>query len=385
MNLYRTNQKRSGLSLIEVLWSMGIVAVGLLGVLILLPVAGHRLTQGQNADATDRLARNATRTFHVRGMRNRSNWIDRNPTNATINSGGAVCIDPLGSFAIMEQAAVNGTANPLVTFPAILPTGSEPRMRRITLRSNGVYPQAPPPTPPLLPQNLEMRPEQAHRLFTARDDLNFDLPVDTAMPQQVFDANERRQAEGKYSWIATLTPKHGDSTSLSDPVYSDTYVLSVVVFVRRNVNSSAMFNHSPGYPDAERLLSVTNFYSADPPFNLNPPPTASVALNGGTVELTTRPGRPIEDLELTEGNWILLSGNHPTLNTATFRWYRVTTLESEPRIGPNNDFVREVTLFGRDWDINLTSTPSAEATILTGVVAVHEKTIRLESTSMWTP
>jgi len=58
-----------GVTLLEVLFSIGIVAVGLLGVLIIVPLAGSRSAQGMIADGADRMGRNAIRLFDIHHMR----------------------------------------------------------------------------------------------------------------------------------------------------------------------------------------------------------------------------------------------------------------------------------------------------------------------------
>jgi hypothetical protein len=62
----------------------------------------------------------------------------------------------------------------------------------------------------------------------------------------------------------------------------------------------------------------------------------------------------------------------------TYRWYRVVDVSEVAGSGP---FTRDVTLFGPDWHIAAAST---EATLLNNIVAVYEKTIRLETSGLWT-
>jgi hypothetical protein len=55
--------------LVEVMFSIGIVSVGLLGVLLVIPLASNRTTRGIIADGADRAGRNAIREFEIRAMR----------------------------------------------------------------------------------------------------------------------------------------------------------------------------------------------------------------------------------------------------------------------------------------------------------------------------
>ena len=65
---------RSGISLLEVMFSIGVVMIGLVGIAALLPVAGMQAKKGAVADAAARLGADAVRDFHVRGMANPRNW-----------------------------------------------------------------------------------------------------------------------------------------------------------------------------------------------------------------------------------------------------------------------------------------------------------------------
>ena len=97
------------------------------------------------------------------------------------------------------------------------------------------------------------------------------------------------------------------------------------------------------------------------------------------------PARGEQDLEVKEGQWLMLSG---TLNSGTaypidvFRWYRVMAVDDvDVGAGVNaGRLVRNVTLQGPDWNTSLTT----QATLLNNVVTVYEKTVQLERTSMWT-
>ena len=61
------------------IFSLGIVTVGLLGVMIIVPLAGLRTAQGTIADGADRLGRNAIRAFDVYQMRRPDSWAQLDP------------------------------------------------------------------------------------------------------------------------------------------------------------------------------------------------------------------------------------------------------------------------------------------------------------------
>jgi hypothetical protein len=54
---------RRGISILEVLFSIGVIAIGLLGVIAVLPVALRQVGQGQTADAASRVGANIMREF----------------------------------------------------------------------------------------------------------------------------------------------------------------------------------------------------------------------------------------------------------------------------------------------------------------------------------
>ncbi len=386
-----------GVTLIEVLFSMGIISVGLLGVLLIVPLAGLRTARGTIADGADRMGRNAIREFDVREMRQPNVWTRLNtlvnpqtyvqyPAAATVAnpnpppghpliSSRSFCIDPLFIATYRENAIAAGTNVPVETefFPyyAMTNVNTETRMQRVSLRN---FPSGPD----------GMSVDQAYDVFSSGDDLVFDLPDDlSALPIQNFSSNvTKRQSEGQFSWIATLTPKQDtliDGSTLAQN--TDLYLLSIVVFHRRDT-SMTMQNGDPleEGPDNERLVEVASFDGA--------------GYAGGDVLLRTiSRTTPIngtaqhyaQDLEVREGQWVMLSAKVTTAAYPLhfFRWYRVVSADGG--IDGNGPYTRNVTLQGPDWNV-IAATPNTltQCTLLNNVVAVYEKTIRLETSSLWT-
>jgi len=120
--------------------------------------------------------------------------------------------------------------------------------------------------------------------------------------------------------------------------------------------------------DAERPVTVSSFNSN--------------GYNGGDVVLHADSE---DDLKMKEGEWLMLAGTNAALQTH-FRWYRIQTADA----GPVEDtsvtppvWTRDLTLFGQDWPQAPLLTVH-KAVWIPGVVAVYEKTIRLETSSLWT-
>ena len=109
----------------------------------------------------------------------------------------------------------------------------------------------------------------------------------------------------------------------------------------------------------------------------------------------------IADLDIRQGQWVMLSGAVNTNTTGVWtvmhKWYRVVAADSEvaiddtgaPAMHPtSNTAWKNVTLAGPDWPVWATTNQggvvNTQVTIMPGVVAVFEKTIRLENSSLWT-
>ena len=220
---------------------------------------------------------------------------------------------------------------------------------------------------------------QADQIFQGRDDLVFDLPADRTLgPVQNFSLTStsaplRRNTNGYTSWMATVVPR---LDRVGNP--TDEYTLSIVVFNRRVIDPVTTDENR----SSERVVLVSSFYSGAP------------AVGGGDLQLVTRRNNK-EDLELRSGDWILLSGTKETSSggaVQVHQWYRVVNVGEEPTFDTTNSvWLRDATLIGPDWDVghlmplpNPNNAFTTQVTIVRGVVAVFEKTIRLETTSLWT-
>lgn len=343
--------RRSGVTVLEVLFAIGIATVGLLGVLLIVPLAGMRVTRGTMADNGDRLGRNAIRSFDVFQMRRPLSWAQLTNsamgTYAAYTGGEGFCLDPL---CLANNAGTAGSqyfpAVPDPPYSGATPPTGEAWMKRITLRSvpGGALTSV-------------MSVRQAEQVFMGDDDLVFSLPANdrTAPPEQKFsepgNTKTKRQSQGAFSWMATLTPKMGAT--------SDLYVLSVVVFHRRVPELSE-----------ERVSEVKTFDSS--------------GINGGEVVLQTISGGSDEDLKMKEGEWLMLFGRdtNPDPDVDYFRWYQIQTADAGPRDVGSSTYERDLTLFGQDWPS--ADVPNPKVVWIPGTIAVYEKTIRLETSSMWT-
>jgi hypothetical protein len=254
----------------------------------------------------------------------------------------------------------------------------DPRMFRISLISGN-------------PANPIMTRLQADSVFVYNDDLAFLRPGlddvsnlniggtrltnDRAQPSfQIFpqlagNIPGPRPTQGHMSWIATLVPK----VEIYSGQASDQYVLSIVVFNDRLPDLTV------GDAMHERVVDVS--FQGD-------------GSTGGEVLLhTTSTVATEETLKLRTNDWILVSANQVfgAASVPRFQWYRVAHVDPEIASGVNTapfttaGFESYVTLMGQDWNMNYVNPRlpagtlgGAEATLMEGVVAVYEKTIRLD-------
>jgi hypothetical protein len=282
------------------------------------------------------------------------NWLYPNGTAVGHPGRGttAYAIDPM-------FVAVNGSTTTLTDvdptlFPYVDTTATtDVRMQRITLRRT-----------PLT--GGKMLAPQAVQIFIDRDDLVFAVPDEKLVPpEQLFVTNAGsppsgilRDYEGEMSWMATVAPKLDANGS-----FRDVYLLSVIVFHKRDYSMEMDTIN-------ERVVDVVD-----------------VTGNEVLLESST-----LEDLDITSGDWLMLMtnlgsktfpGNASATTYPYFKWYRVVETESQATdtSGSGTTWQRYATLQGPEW-------PSSgglvtEAALISNVVAVYEKTIRLESSGLY--
>jgi hypothetical protein len=178
-------QRRRGISLLEVLISIGILSIGLASVLALLPAGGSQARKAMIEDRRGALGAGAIADCHARGFLNPSSWIGA--------SVPPVMIDPLGVAYSVSS----------------VPTG-------MSLVSISGIPNA----------------AVADYVCRGGDDLAVQIPDNEDLPPvPLMQGNARRLTEGNFSWLATITPV----TTVTAPFFC----LSVVEFYRRSFDPAS--------------------------------------------------------------------------------------------------------------------------------------------------
>lgn len=418
---------RSGISLIEVLISIGILAVGLLGVAALFPVGSFYMLQ---AEVKDRSAAHAQQKFADlvgMGMLNPSAWVmiyqpngfaipfmaeHKNYTTndaAYVNStplekrqrithkfGYAFALDPLAIASATEVPLPPATGARLGRFPLSAATdfravnatapswqpfvfggsGHQLPVRRLTFSD----PRGPLQNPPVV---LPLGLRATESLFQSLDDIASDLPEENNIPGQTLwdtaDVNNNgqqqalaRQSRGDYSWIATICPT---TVQARDALFTDPgshlYDVSVVVFYKR------LLGNILGMIENETVVRghVANTGTGGGEIIFN----VESAINGNL--------NAVKNLKV--GQYVMVTGPHSESSAESpklfLQWYRVLAIEEVT--GFDNDNLPEVlvALRGPDWPWIPTANLQDETQvsndlrigIFPGAVAVHTKTMRL--------
>jgi hypothetical protein len=427
--------RHSGMTILEVLFAIMITTIGLLGAISVFPVASEMARKGRLNDEVAICADTAVHKFDAQGMRRTDRWLRYvyNSNNSTyrldtglqllLNAapGESFCIDPkLYAQNLMPATAMGPynllNPNPIPSdwqatrFPSFAPfvlTGANaagpPRMARLTLWDNYNY----------LPHLQPLRQFQADFTFGFEDQLVFErsgvqkgaggAAADNSLPAfQIYSGIQtnggilpgKREDEGKISWMATLVPKFDQFTGATD----DKYVLSTVIFNKRSPNLIV------GAPLVHEKSAMIRGQSLS---NINVSDFHGNGYGGGEVTITSDTASV---LDMRAGDWVMLAGfirgpvdvnsmsnPQPFLLRKMFKWYRISEADEDPY--PNGAFFqRDVTLVGPDWDLanvlpcyvdsnsgNVVSDPvpdnyvdDVEVFIIPGVVAVYERTVRLE-------
>lgn len=393
---------RKAMTIMEVMFAIMITTIGLLGAISVFPVASEMARKGRLNDEVTIAADAVTHKFDAMGMRQPARWValidqSANGQPPQVVNGSALptafpatywktsfCIDPRFTAANLTAHA-NNEQN-WTQFPAYPQTvANSPRMQRITLTAGNRIVNDPVYGQVIYPNNPAtiMGRFQADHAFTIEDHLVYDRPKDNSRPAiQTYPAIQpnipgKRDTEGRLTWMATMCPKMDSITGGRQ----DEYLLSVVIFDRRSpALATRDFTAGPiappfaedRWPDNEWVVNIaaSDFYGN--------------GFGGGEVRLNADYAEKLNHIR--SGSWIMLAGNYPAIPDASgsptttapiFKWYKVSDVgdSDTATIGGVLRATKEATLIGPDWDVS----GDAEATVMSGVVAVQERTVRLET------
>ena len=330
-----TTRARHGITLLEVLISMGILTIGQASVAALIPAGRSQAVKAAIYDRGSTLASNAAADLITRGFLRTEQLTT---ASGTTLANRLLIYDPL--FA--------GVWGPVDTFVTL---GDDAATSGSSATELTVLPKGTAGVPSVV----------ADILFRSEDDPIYGVPDNDpdAPPQPGWSTdtggsgNGRRAFDGTYSFLASL-----ETGELSPPFWLSgrQATLTIVVFHRRDPST---------LPFA--LAPVTD--STDPAFGLwvDPDPTgAPVALpDGDTIRDVVKPGS------------LVLWTDHPTSPTL-FRWYRALIVMDQSTAA---DGVRMgISFEGSDPPGGSTD---ERLYILPGAVAGLQLPVTLEGSSEW--
>lgn len=371
----RPRSRRRGVTLLEVLISIFVLSVGMLGVAALIPIGRYTLVETGKADRAGACGRAAMRIVKNTRILDGNNpnrrdstcygWYLNGFTTSNVYAYDSFCLDPLG-------CARSSYSSTLRRFPSanvnLNDTSNWFAMPRISLTSPG--------------GSTAVSLEVAQRMFSWQDDRLFDISTEDrnqrARQMLLFDndlvaplprisakdptiANGvsavMAESEGAYSWMATIAPHYWEVSGVgAASVDQLVYNVSIVVFFRRNFSLPSPDDAVP----CERTATV----------NQSSMNSLRVGVGGGRILLQVAQRSPDNQrwLDMENGQWIMLAGRVSRPRAMSiFKWYRVVS--TGPVFLSNSYYQRYVTLDGPDWPS--TDISQTRAVIMSGVVGVY--------------
>lgn len=398
---------RRGITLMEVLISIGVLALGVSGGAALLRMSIYFQTETTKYDRGGALAQQAMHDLQVKNYLSPRRWIFVDPTNplppfslegiATGGGGGglvqsssytpfsAFCIDPLGFAYVNASTTADRFPCYFPAFPNVAPaapgttarqTYAPPTIYRAGITANDYWPPA--ATQPLA-SPIPMSFAVADRFMRSSDDVMFETDRASLLAQNPNNIDLRPTAitsmagnlpsavapnfAGDYSWIATVSRVPSDM--LQGPLIAASlhrFQVSVVVLQKRDLTlwPAALTDESP--PSERLVYAMFTQYGGQSGSNMQ---VTSPFYGGGGLQLYVyengsppplgQPSRHWLD-NIKPNTYLMLAANFvDSVSGATvypqLAWYRILNVDDGPNQDPTNAarWYRNLTVTGGDW------------------------------------
>ncbi|HEX5444440.1 MAG TPA: hypothetical protein VFW87_11445 [Pirellulales bacterium] len=384
---------RRGITLMEVLISMGVLSVGVLGAASLLPMATYFQNETTKYDRGGALAQQAVHDLQIRNYLSPRRWIFLDPANPNVASPvgivglagsgsytplSAFVLDPLGfSYVASQTPAVAGFPCYFPAFPnqGATPPGGGPAIYRAGVTANEYWPAA--ATEPVATPII-MSFAVADRFMRSNDDVLFETDRASLLAQNRNNIDLRPTSitstginapsayapnfAGDFSWLATVSRVPSDM--VNGPAIAASlhrFQVSVVVLQKRDLTlwTGALTDEKP--PSERQVYAMFTQYAGQSGNNLQ---VASPFYGGGGLQLyvyessaTPALGQPTRHWldGIKPNTYLMLAGNFQDQITAKvypqLAWYRILNVDDGPLQDSANSsrWYRNVTVSGGDW------------------------------------
>ncbi|MBR2005090.1 MAG: hypothetical protein IKK39_07565 [Thermoguttaceae bacterium] len=360
---------RFGMTLVEIMAAILVLSIGLVGVISAIPFGGLRMSQMQEADNSSALGRNAVRVMKANDWANPANWRYENGfenANSVLPNGNLNLTFPFFVDPISKNV------DPPEFFATTPNGGFDSFFTRVKPLQNRVVPGAGRPA---------IGAAQIERAFYLQDDLVYGYSNDEdetlyrprvettdGLLGDVGSPNATQPFSGRYTWLATVSPKNASGDFYDCPQDAIVAVdYDVVVFENRVPGDEKAFAarlEGSGYQGGAVTLDLTGGRDV-----------ANNGLDALDVE------RLIEQLETTR--YILLTGREDIPTNGNFRafarWYKIANygvVETDAAGFPTE---LRLTLVGPNTPTCWASTGQPiTATIFPGAIGVYSGTVNID-------
>jgi hypothetical protein len=370
---------RHGLSLLEILISIGVLSVGLLSVIMIVPLGQMTLAEANKANHAGACGRAVMRDLKVRRLLDYRSWIWEVDNNGNSTQWGIGHYPATNTFTnIGDPDATNiiqGTS-PLEAFYGFMvdPIGRAKGLPSVmygeVLGGIPYYFPRRSISPTYLNSGSTRRMVNGDEFYWP-DDLSLEKNANTTDRPYIANYGLDNSRSIDYSYLFTVTPASSDrQLPIPQRRFFD---VTVVVFFKRNFNVDAN-----RYPEGEWMADVSSISGM---------PAGSVSPGGGTIELlrsTTKnyayrvtgnsgghTTTEITNPSMREGQWVMLWDSRD----GRLAWYRVTGINFPDLVSESPT----VTLNGPDWVVS----GNEKLIVIDGAIGAYTSTIELDFDPLW--